>query len=124
MKKTIIVWLSVLAIAVYLIACYYDNEEELYPQLSTGCDTTNVTFTKNIAPILASYCSSCHSNANAASFGNGIPLENYSDVTANITKLYNAVTHQGPYPMPKNGAMLNQCSLTQISLWKNNGTPF
>ena len=106
-----------------MFSCYYDTEEQLYPQLSSGCDTTNVTFTKNIVPILSSYCNSCHSNANAATYGSGIKLETYSDVNANITRIYNSVMHLSAHPMPKNSSMLNDCALKQISIWKNSGTP-
>jgi len=123
MTKNLTLLLVLIAIALMVVSCYYDNEEELFPKLSTGCDTTNVTYTKNIVPILSSYCYSCHNNANAASFGGNIRLESYSDVKAILTRLYNSVTHNSAFPMPKNSPMLNDCLILQISIWKNNGAP-
>lgn len=123
MKKAGLLLLSLTTITLLVVSCYYDKEELLYPQLNTVCDTTNVTFTKNIVPILSNYCWSCHSNANAAASGSNFKLENYSDVKAMLERVYNSVTHQSAYPMPKNSGMLNTCIITQFTLWKNNGAP-
>jgi len=49
-------------------SCYYDNEENLYPELQQDCDTSNINFAGGIQPMLAANCFSCHSNANAATF--------------------------------------------------------
>lgn len=123
MKRRGLFILSGTLIALFVVSCYYDKEELLYPQLNTACDTTNVTFTKNIVPILSNYCWSCHSNVNAAAFGSNFKLENYSDVKAMLDRMYNSVTHQSAYPMPKNSAMLNNCIITQFTIWKNNSAP-
>lgn len=107
-----------------IASCYYDKGDELFPQLDAVCDTTNVTFTKNISPLLSSYCWSCHSNANAASFGNNLRLENYAEVVSNVSRIYDAVSHQpGVSAMPKNSGSLSTCAISQIRIWKNNGTP-
>ncbi len=107
-----------------LLSCYYDKEELLYPAVSAGCDTTNVTFTRTIYPVLSDYCFGCHSNANAAAFGNNIRLETYNDVVAELPRVTGALAHQPGYSaMPKNSAPLSDCVLTQFALWKNNGAP-
>jgi hypothetical protein len=121
------VFISFLAIAIYLFlfeSCYYDNEEALYPTLNTACDTTNVTFSGTIVPILSNSCYSCHSNSTAASSGNNIRLENYSDVVSRAVAVTGSIKHTGSYsPMPKNGGMIKACSITQIDIWIRNGMP-
>jgi mono/diheme cytochrome c family protein len=115
--------LSVITIAM-VASCYYDNEEALYPSYNSTCDTTNVTYSGTIAPILSSNCLSCHSNANAASFGNNIRLENYADVVSRAPAIEGSIKHTGNYsPMPKNGGKLKDCSITQFDIWVKNGMP-
>jgi len=105
-------------------SCYYDNEEWLYPELGSGCDTVNVTFTATIKPMLSSNCFSCHSNSTAPSFGNNIKLENYADVVSSSAAVKGAINHTGGYsPMPKNGGKMSSCILTQFDIWIKNGTP-
>ena len=103
----------------FLVSCYYDNEEALYPTLSNACDTANVTFSGTIAPMLSNNCYSCHSNVNA-SFGAGIHLQAYSDVTANSAKIVAAIKRTGPFPMPP-GGKLDACSVSQFDIWVKNG---
>jgi hypothetical protein len=119
-------WLPVFALLIILMAgsCYYDSEEALYPVLNSGCDTTSVTFSGKIVPLLANNCLSCHSNATAASSGNGIRLENYADVKSRATAVAGSINHTGPYsPMPKNGGKLNNCLLSQFDIWVRTGMP-
>lgn len=119
-------WIPALLVLLPLLmlSCYYDKEELLYPAVRSGCDTTGVTFTKNIYPVLSDYCFGCHSNANAAAFGNNIRLESYGDVTTALPRVMGALAHQPGYSaMPRDGAPLNDCVLRQFALWKNNGTP-
>lgn len=47
-------------------SCSWDNEETLYPG-PEECDTTNVSYTTDIVPILSGYCYSCHSNLDPCS---------------------------------------------------------
>jgi hypothetical protein len=105
-------------------SCYYDSEEALYPALGSGCDTTAVAFSGEIAPMLANNCLSCHSNATAAGSGNGIRLENYTDVKSRATAIAGSIKHTGTYsPMPKNGGKLNTCLVTQFDIWIRTGMP-
>lgn len=120
-------YLSVLlfiCILISLSSCYYDSEEALYPSVSNGCDTTNVTFSGSVVPMLANNCLSCHSNSVAAALGNGIQLENYADVKTYSVRIDGAIKHTGGYsPMPKNGGMLKSCLITQFDIWIRNGMP-
>jgi len=89
----------------------------------SGCDTTNVTFSGNVFPIVETYCLSCH---NGNSPGGGIYLRNYSDLVAvaNNGKLMGSIRHdQGYSPMPKNGNKLSDCQIATFNIWIKNGTP-
>ncbi len=124
MKRLLPVIIAFVTILVISISCYYDNEEALYPSLTSSCDTISVTFSGKIAPILANNCLSCHSNTTAASAGNNIRLEDYADVKARTTAIAGSVKHTGTYsPMPKNGGRLNTCLITQFDIWVKNGAP-
>ena len=43
-----------------LSGCYYDKENELYPDAG-NCDTATVGYAKSIAPIMVAHCNVCHS---------------------------------------------------------------
>ncbi len=111
-------------VMMYFTSCYYDSQEYLYPQISSGCDTANVTFTLSVKPILANSCLSCHSNSTAASYGGNIKLENYADVKtrADDGKLIGSITHStGFSAMPKNSSQLSDCNIAIIQKWVTGG---
>jgi hypothetical protein len=90
---------------------------------SAGCDSTNVTYTVTLKPILQTYCVGCHSNSNP-SFG--VNLSTYAGVVAvaNTGQLMGAIRHdQGYFPMPKGGNMLSPCNIDLFQIWINNGKP-
>jgi mono/diheme cytochrome c family protein len=106
-----------------LTGCYYDKEDVLYPLSGSGCDTTVVTYSQSIVPIMTSSCISCHSGTSAAS---GIRLETYTGVKAMASNgmLVKVVTHApGVSPMPKNAAKLNDCNIKKIQKWVAAGAP-
>jgi hypothetical protein len=119
MMRLIISLVTIIIFSLFFVSCYYDNEEALYPALSTSCDTTNVTFSGTIAPILSNNCYSCHSNANAA-FGANIRLEAIADVITNSPKIIVSIKQTGTKPMPPSGK-LKVCSITQFDIWIRNG---
>jgi cytochrome c5 len=119
MKRLIISVAIFTVLAFFFSSCYYDNEEALYPSLNNTCDTTNVTFSGTISPILANNCYSCHSNANAA-FGANVHLEAYADVVTNSPKIIVSIKQTGTKPMPPSGK-LKDCSITQFDIWVRNG---
>jgi hypothetical protein len=123
MKRLIII--SIIAgFSCFIVSCYYDNEEALYPQLNTACDTSNITFSLTIVTMLSDNCYSCHSNANAAANGNNIRLQDHADVVANNVDISNSIKHIGSKsPMPKNGGQISDCSITQFDIWVRNGMP-
>lgn len=104
-------------------SCYYDIEEELYPTITDSCDTTNVTYTETIQPILEQNCYNCHSTSSNTS---GILLDNYNAVLQRVNdgSLEGSVNYEpGFSPMPSGAPQLTECDLTKISKWINDGSP-
>lgn len=107
------------AIAMSLPGCYYDNEEELYP--NSVCDTLNVSYTETVYPIIAENCISCHSDALQTA---GISLEGYQNVKAQADNgnLLGVISHSPGYPnMPQGQPKLPECDIAQIRVWIENG---
>ena len=101
--------------------CYYDVEEDLYP--GAVCDTTNITYSLSVKPIINENCISCHSQA--VQQGTVI-LETYADVLVyvNSGQLIGAITHApGFAAMPQGAAKLDDCSILKIETWIGAGSP-
>lgn len=123
MKRLIIIS-GVALFSLSIVSCYYDNEEALYPGLNTSCDTTNVTFSGTVVPMLSDDCYSCHSNSNAPAKGNNVALQDYNDVVAKNAAISGSIKHTGSYvPMPKNGGKIKECSINQFDIWVKDGMP-
>lgn len=111
--------LFAIIIALTFSACKYDSEEELY----TICDTTAVSFSATIQPILAANCNSCH---NATIANGGVITNNYNDLKIPVDAgvFHKAVNHlPGAVPMPFEGQKLPECELNKINAWLNQGAP-
>lgn len=122
MKRTLSILLIILVGAI--AGCYYDTEEKLYPELSTTCDLSNVTFASTVKPILQASCLSCHSNSKAVSSGGGVKLENYADVVVQVKngKLMGTINHASGYQaMPQGGGKLTDCEINKLQKWIDNG---
>ena len=112
-------------ILLLISACFYDSEEYLYPQIGNSCDTTAITFSGSVKPILQTYCYICHSNA-TSSFGNNIKLEDYTDVKIKVddNSLFGSVNFSTGYsPMPKNSQKIDDCKIAIIKKWVEAGAP-
>lgn len=115
-KKLIL--LVFISLSFLLNACYYDNEEDLYLG-NTACDTLNMSYTSNVAPIFAAQCNNCHSGG--APSGN-ISTDNYTNVKANISRIKGAINHTSGFSaMPQGGSKLGDCELLKINAWINQG---
>ncbi|HNU47314.1 MAG TPA: hypothetical protein PKM40_00690 [Bacteroidia bacterium] len=121
MNKNLIL-ISGIFIALCISSCYYDVEDELYP--NTGnCDTLNITYSQTVAPIISSNCKVCHSASMAQ--GN-VVIDTYAAIKtyADNGKLLGSLNHDSGYePMPKNQNKLSDCNIKKISIWINQGTP-
>lgn len=123
MRLTSWVGLAMLAGMVSLNSCYYDAEDELYAT-DAACDTSaTVSYASHIAPLMASYCNSCHS---ATSPADGVTTENYSGMAtvALNGRLYGSVSHAANYKaMPQGGGKLPDCDIAKIKKWVDAGAP-
>ncbi len=122
--KIYLLLLSGIFILVAVSACYYDSEEYLFPQSAGQCDTSNVTYTNSVVPILQNYCLACHSNANAPTLGGNYRLQDYADVKARADdqKLYGSIAQLTGYlPMPQNSSKLDDCKIATIKKWISAG---
>ncbi len=119
MKRLITPFITIIIFLFIVVSCYYDNEEALYPALNNSCDTTSVTFSATITPILNSYCTTCH---NSAAPSGGITLTSYASVQAQASSgiLLNALNGKGVPIMPFSGS-LSACKIEQFKIWIRNG---
>lgn len=124
MKHLSILFLSLIFISINSIGCYYDNEEELYPSTST-CDTTAISYSTTLLPIIEDKCIGCHSAAAYEVAGGGYNLEGYANVKASVddNTFYPAIDHSGDFPMPKGGNKLDDCTIAKFKAWINAGAP-
>jgi len=105
------------------IACSWENEETLYPELKIF-DTLNVSYAESVLPILSASCYTCHSNANAPDFAKGNAFEEYEDVVAFSDLIVGAINHREGFPaMPQGADKLDTRSIAIIEAWVNSGTP-
>jgi uncharacterized membrane protein len=88
---------------------------------NTTCDSTGISFSADIQPLIQSKCLGCH---NVSSPGGGILLNNYSNIAAVAQngKLTGSITYASGYiPMPKNAPKLSDCEIAIVRNWINEG---
>ena len=112
-------------------SCYYDKEAKLYPaKITTGstCDTSTTTlvYSNTIKTIMDQNCSlsGCH-NTNSAS--SGVVTDTYADLkdamTNNSFFICSIEQTNCSSNMPKNGAKLPDCKISQIKIWRDRNFP-
>lgn len=115
--------LTMFSIAFILASCTSDNEEDTFSNnnntggnggSTTNCDTTNISFSKVIMPMIQNNCLSCHASTSPQ-------LSSYDKIAANATRMLGAIKHQPGYKaMPPNGK-LPDCSIAQFEAWVKQG---
>ena len=119
-KPVLLIFISMLSIPLLLTHCTYDNEVEKY--MDMACDTSNVTYSNTIQPILENNCYTCHNAEDASSIGGNIVLDNYQAVQEKATRILNAVQHAEGYSnMPKGQPKLDECTIAKIRIWVEEG---
>jgi hypothetical protein len=90
-------------------------------QSGNTCDTTNITYTTFIKPLIQGKCQGCHSGSNPQG---GIDLSTYASAkpTATNGKLVSSITRATNW-MPKSGQKLDNCTITKVKAWVNAGAP-
>ncbi len=111
-----------------LSGCYNDKADQLYvPPLANTCDTSSVSFSTDIMPILTSSCNiagGCHDAAGQSTSGYNFsnyagiqPIANY-DVLINDINGTPSARHNA---MPKNLPKISACDINKITAWVNKG---
>jgi hypothetical protein len=126
MNKNIHGIFSILLLGFMMESCTYNNEAELYP-----CDSLNVTYSKNIEPIIRTNCYRCHSNANAVVFATSQYGPRYLEGYDSLKKFVDygvvlgSIKHLPPpyKAMPKGAPKLSDCDIAKIEKWINEGAP-
>lgn len=114
-RKVLFLFVSMGVLALH--GCYYDNEEELYP--NNFCDTANVTFNATIFPLIQSSCAipGCHvtgaQSPNLSQAAEVLSIANNGNLKARV--VLNKT-------MPPSGA-LPACDRAAIQSWLDAGAP-
>ena len=116
-------WVLILLPVLFLASCYYDKEDKLYDSYyaAKNCDTTTVTYTLTIVPILTARCatSGCHTAGGA---GNG-NFDTYAGVKAKVDNGSLVNRTLVLMNMPSSGTALTTCQMAQIKKWVQLGAP-
>ena len=120
MKTYLLILIPIILVALMLSSgCYYDNEEELYP--TDTCNTSDMSYSADVLPILEDNCYSCH---NQAGNQGGITLEGYSNLKTYVDngKLLGAIKHEDGFSaMPQGEPQLAECQIAKIEAWIDQG---
>jgi hypothetical protein len=119
MKRLFYFFLALFGSVVIIYSCSKKNEEDIGG--NTTCNSSNMTYTANIKPILQSFCFSCHGNGLSQ---NGVNFDTYAGVKTVVDngKLIGVITHAAGFPpMPQGGAKLSDCNISKIQDWINHG---
>lgn len=115
MIRKILVPACFIGICVY--GCDYDNEEELFGL--QNCDTTNVSFSATIEPLILTNCAiqGCHVPGNGR-----VLLRNYEEIKENVDNgsiWRHAIRDKD---MPPDGP-LPICDIRNLEAWIDAGAP-
>jgi hypothetical protein len=128
--KSLLPILSTIVFITCMSSCYNDAYDKLYPANTTTCDTINITYSHDIAPIIASNCFSpgngCHDAGGSGT--SGFNYTTYAGLIVNVPDgtLLNDINWtpaKGHNSMPKNANQLAQCDINKITRWVNEGYP-
>lgn len=122
MKKTLVACGIFAAFLLLLAApsgCYYDNEEERFPDLT--CDTVGIRYSVEITQILEDNCYRCHLPSSPSYSGISFETYNQLKTVADNGKLVSR-TNDTNAPMPQEGLM-SVCNRDKIRAWVNAGAP-
>ncbi|NND07315.1 MAG: hypothetical protein HKN87_13140 [Saprospiraceae bacterium] len=97
-------------------------QTSLDPEVNiSDCDTSEVSFSTSIVPLISEKCLQCHSGN--APLG-GVHLDSYEGVkkVADSGRLYGALSWQAGYEaMPQGADRLPPCELQNVNAWVNAG---
>lgn len=103
----------------FLSSCYYDAENELYPNVT--CDTETMSYKDDISPIITQNCFACHRDNSSIT---PISLEGYDNLKLYVESgsLVGTINHAAGYsPMPQGLSKMTACNISKIEAWVNQG---
>lgn len=116
-----------LFISITLFACTYEKGDLPIPVVN--CDTTNITYSATIEPIITTYCAItlngdnvCH--ASGTIYGTNYEFTTYTKVKAKVDAgtFRQRVLIEKSMP-PPNAEPLSACDLQKIQVWVDMGAP-
>lgn len=117
----LVIVLSFSALVLSFAGCSKESEDKL--AASKPCDTTAVSYSTGVVPILQDNCYPCHgANSNAGS--GGITLEGYNNIKSYVNQGYvvGNVTHAAGFvAMPYGKPKLPDCEVNTIVAWVHQG---
>jgi hypothetical protein len=89
---------------------------------SDGCDTSSVTFSGQIWPMMETYCTGCHSTGSA---GGGIVIAGYDDLVAlaGNGSLMGSVRYEADFANMPTNQQLSECNISLLQKWIDDGFP-
>lgn len=107
-------------ISITFASCYYDNEEELYPNVV--CATDSMSYSIDVVPIFTNNsCFNCHTAQ--TNFGN-VDLSTYAEVIkyVNNGSLVGSIEHSSSFSaMPQGASKMNNCNISKVKAWISQG---
>lgn len=91
--------------------------------VSATCDSSVVTYTASIQPVITTKCRGCHSGSTP---GGGYDFTNYTGLKKSVDngRLWGSVNFVSGFSgMPKGGSKLSTCELARIKKWIDSGAP-
>ena len=92
---------------------------------TNSCDTTHVTYKKDVLPVLVKYCYACHSGP-AAINGHDFADTSFLVLLSNDPAHYipNVIVKRTMPPVTSNMGYPDSCSINKMWAWVNAGSPF
>lgn len=109
-----------LFVLIIFSSCAKDKTTEIIEPSISICDSIPSSFSTDVYPVFDTYCISCHS---AGSPSGGYSLENYAQISQNITICLQTMNSEpGVVAMPYQGSPLPDSLIRKIECWVEDGT--
>lgn len=87
-----------------------------------ACDTSNVSYSAQIWPMMESYCTGCHSTSAP---GGGIVIADHADMLALAENgsLMGSIKWESGYAKMPTNQQLSECNINMLQKWIDDGSP-
>lgn len=118
LRQSVIKYSTVIAFLL-LTSCAKENAQDLFT--ITTCDTSNVTYSKVVNPIIQSKCAIAGCHVKGSSSGYDYTTIGDLQKVAKSGQLLKAINHTGSIQMPKDAPKLDDCTIAKITIWVREG---